>query len=145
MTIASKLAALIAAIALPLGAAAAQDAAKDFPNRPIHILVPFPPGGPTDFVARIIALKMSQDWNVSVVVENRPGGNTVIAAQVVAKSPPDGYTLLTPMDTTLVLNPATGIAAPYIRSPPSPPSRCSPETRHSLLSALATGRSRSRS
>jgi tripartite-type tricarboxylate transporter receptor subunit TctC len=113
MTIASKLAGLIVAIALPLGPAAAEDAAKDFPNRPIHIIVPFPPGGPTDFVARIIALKMSQDWNVGVVVENRPGGNTVIAAQVVAKSPPDGYTLLTPMDTTLVLNPATGIAAPY--------------------------------
>ncbi len=113
MPIASKLAALIVAIALPLGPAAAQDAAKDFPNRPIHIIVPFPPGGPTDFVARIIALKMSQDWNVGVVVENRPGGNTVIAAQVVAKSPADGYTLLTPMDTTLVLNPATGIAAPY--------------------------------
>jgi tripartite-type tricarboxylate transporter receptor subunit TctC len=113
MTIASKLAGLIVAIALPLGPAAAEDAAKDFPNRPIHIIVPFPPGGPTDFVARIIALKMSQDWNVGVVVENRPGGNTVIAAQVVAKSPPDGYTLLTPMDTTLVLNPATGIGAPY--------------------------------
>jgi tripartite-type tricarboxylate transporter receptor subunit TctC len=113
MTIASKLAGLIVAIALPLGPAAAEDAAKDFPNRPIHIIVPFPPGGPTDFVARIIALKMSQDWNVGVVVENRPGGNTVIAAQVVAKSPPDGYTLLTPMDTTLVLNPATGVAAPY--------------------------------
>jgi len=113
MTIASKLAAFIAAIALPLGAAAAPDAAKDFPNRPIHIIVPFPPGGPTDFVARIIAQKMSQDWNVGVVVENRPGGNTTIAAQFVAKSPPDGYTLLTPMDTTLVLNPATGIAAPY--------------------------------
>jgi tripartite-type tricarboxylate transporter receptor subunit TctC len=113
MTIASKLAALIALFALPLGAASAQEAAKDFPNRPIHIIVPFPPGGPTDFVARIIAQKMSQDWNVGVVVENRPGGNTTIAAQFVAKSTPDGYTLLTPMDTTLVLNPATGIAAPY--------------------------------
>ena len=54
-----------------------------------------------------------RDWNVGVVVENRPGGNTVIAAQVVANSAADGYTLLTPMDTTLVLNPATGIAAPY--------------------------------
>ena len=113
MTIASKLAAFIAAIALPLGAASAQDAARDFPNRPIHIIVPFPPGGPTDFVARVIAQKMTQDWNVGVVVENRPGGNTAIAAQFVAKSPPDGYTLLMPMDTTLVLNPATGIAAPY--------------------------------
>ena len=113
MTVASKFAALIAAVALPLGAAAADDAAKDFPNRPIHIIVPFPPGGPTDFVARMIARKMGEDWKVGVVVENRPGGNTTIAAQFVAKSPADGYTLLTPMDTTLVLNPATGIAAPY--------------------------------
>jgi tripartite-type tricarboxylate transporter receptor subunit TctC len=113
MTIASTLAALIAAIALPLGAAAAQEPGRDFPNRPIHIIVPFPPGGPTDFVARVIAQKMGADWNVAVVVENRPGGNTTIAAQFVAKSAPDGYTLLTPMDTTLVLNPATGIAAPY--------------------------------
>jgi tripartite-type tricarboxylate transporter receptor subunit TctC len=113
LNIASRLAALMAAIALPLGAAAAQDAAKDFPNRPIHIVVPFPPGGPTDVDARIIAQKMSQDWNVGVVIENRPGGNTTIGAQVVAKAAPDGYTLLTPMDTTLVLNPASGVPAPY--------------------------------
>jgi tripartite-type tricarboxylate transporter receptor subunit TctC len=113
LIIALRLAALMAAIALPLGAAAAQDAAKDFPNRAIHIVVPFPPGGPTDVDARIIAQKMSQDWNVGVVVENRPGGNTTIGAQVVAKAAPDGYTLLTPMDTTLVLNPASGVPAPY--------------------------------
>jgi tripartite-type tricarboxylate transporter receptor subunit TctC len=111
--IASRLAALMAAITLPLGAAAAQDAAKNFPSRPIHIVVPFPPGGPTDVDARIIADKMSQDWNVGVVIENRPGGNTTIGAQVVAKAAPDGYTLLTPMDTTLVLNPASGVPAPY--------------------------------
>ena len=115
LTVASKLAALIAAIALPVGGAAAQDAdvAKDFPNRPIHLVVPFPPGGPSDVDARIIAQKMSQDWNVGVVVENRPGGNTTIGAQVVAKAAPDGYTLLMPMDTTLVLNPASGVPAPY--------------------------------
>jgi tripartite-type tricarboxylate transporter receptor subunit TctC len=120
LTIAPRLAAFIAAltaaIALPFGSAAAQDAdaaAKNFPTRPIHIIVPFPPGGPTDTDARIIAEKMSRDWNVGVVVENRSGGNTTIAAEVVAKAPPDGYTLLTPMDTTLVLNPATGVPAPY--------------------------------
>jgi tripartite-type tricarboxylate transporter receptor subunit TctC len=108
-----RMAALIAAMALLLNASAAQDAATRFPSRPIHIIVPFPPGGPTDVDARIIAQKMSADWNVGVVVENPPGGNTTIGAQVVAKAAPDGYTLLTPMDTTLVLNPASGVPAPY--------------------------------
>jgi tripartite-type tricarboxylate transporter receptor subunit TctC len=84
-----------------------------YPNRPIRIIVPFPAGGPTDIDMRILAQKMSQDWGVGVVVENRAGGNTTIAAQVVAKAAPDGYTLLAAMDTTLVLNPATGITADY--------------------------------
>jgi tripartite-type tricarboxylate transporter receptor subunit TctC len=101
-------------VELSLVAAAQQtDAAKDFPSRPIRIVVPFPAGGPTDIDARIIAQKMSEDWGVGVVVENRAGGNTTIGAQIVAKAAPDGYTLLTPMDTTLVLNPATGITAAY--------------------------------
>jgi tripartite-type tricarboxylate transporter receptor subunit TctC len=115
LIIALRLAAFAALIALPCSGAAAQDtdAAKDFPKRPIRIVVPFPPGGPTDFDARIIAQQMSQDWNVGVVVDNRPGGNTTIGAQAVAQAAPDGYTLLTPMDTTLVLNPASGIDAPY--------------------------------
>jgi tripartite-type tricarboxylate transporter receptor subunit TctC len=108
-----RTAALIAAVALLANAAAAQDAAKDFPSRPIHIIVPFPPGGPTDVDARIIAQKMSADWNVGVVVDNRPGASTTIGAQIAAKAVPDGYTLLTPMDTTLVLNPASGAPAPY--------------------------------
>jgi tripartite-type tricarboxylate transporter receptor subunit TctC len=115
LLIALRLAAFTALIALPLGSAAAQDAdaAKHFPERPIHIIVPFPPGGPTDVDARIIAQQMSQDWDIGVVVDNRPGGNTTIGAEVVAKADPDGYTLLTPMDTTLVLNPASGITASY--------------------------------
>jgi tripartite-type tricarboxylate transporter receptor subunit TctC len=107
--------AALTAMALLAGIAAApaQDAAKDFPSRPIHIIVPFPPGGPTDVDARIIAQKMSADWNVGVIVDNRPGGNTTIGAQLAAKAAPDGYTLLTPMDTTLVLNPASGVPSPY--------------------------------
>ncbi len=89
--------------------AAAQDAAS-FPSRPIRIVVPFPAGGPTDINARIIAQRMSADWKQPVVIENRPGGNTAIGAQVVAKAEPDGYTLLAAMDTTLVMNPATATA-----------------------------------
>jgi len=110
-----RLAAFAIVIGLPLAGAAAQeiDATKNFPNRPIRIVVPFPPGGPTDIDMRIIALKMSEDWGVGVVVENRAGGNTTIGAQAVAKAAPDGYTLLAAMDTTMVLNPATGITADY--------------------------------
>jgi tripartite-type tricarboxylate transporter receptor subunit TctC len=111
-----RLAAFAAAFAAPLAGAAAQQpdaAAKSFPDRPIHIVVPFPAGGPTDIDARIVAQKMSEDWGVAVVVDNRPGGNTTIGAQAVAKAAPDGYTLLAAMDTTLVLNPATGIEASY--------------------------------
>src|SRR5690242_13195790 len=97
------------ALAISLSPAAAQDAAT-FPSRPIRIIVPFPAGGPTDINARIIAQRMSEDFKQPVVVENRPGGNTAIAAQAVAKAEPDGYTLLAAMDTTLVMNPATATA-----------------------------------
>ena len=81
--------------------------AQDYPVRPIRIVVPFPAGGPTDVNARIIAQRMSEDFKQPVIVENRPGGNTAIGAQAVAKAEPDGYTLLAAMDTTLVMNPAT--------------------------------------
>src|SRR5215813_14738189 len=93
-------------LALPV---AAQDA-RTFPSRPIRIIVPFPAGGPTDINARIIGQRMSEDFRQPVVIENRPGGNTAIAAQAVAKAEPDGYTLLAAMDTTLVMNPATTTA-----------------------------------
>jgi len=101
--------ALIMALAPPAGAQPPDDA-RSFPSRPIRIVVPFPAGGPTDVNLRIIAQKMSEDWKQPVIVENRPGGNTAIGAQVVAKAEPDGYTLLAAMDTTLVMNPATASA-----------------------------------
>jgi tripartite-type tricarboxylate transporter receptor subunit TctC len=69
--------------------------------------VPFPPGGPTDILMRVIAQRMSELWAAPVVVENQPGANTAIAAARVAKMPPDGYTLLAVMDVTMVLNPIT--------------------------------------
>jgi tripartite-type tricarboxylate transporter receptor subunit TctC len=97
------------ALAILIAPAGAQDAST-FPSRPIRIIVPFPAGGPTDINARIIAQKMSDDFRQPVVIENRPGGNTAIGAQAVAKAEPDGYTLLAAMDTTLVMNPATATA-----------------------------------
>ena len=86
---------------------------QSFPNRPVKIVVPFPAGGPTDVNMRIVGQKLAEIWGQGVVIENRPGANTGIGAQMVAKSAPDGYTLLAAMDTTLVMNPATGAAMNY--------------------------------
>jgi tripartite-type tricarboxylate transporter receptor subunit TctC len=77
------------------------------------MIVPFPPGGPADLIARVVGQRMSEDFSQPVVIENRPGGNTAIGAQVAARSPPDGYTLFVPMDTTLVLNPLVASNLPY--------------------------------
>jgi tripartite-type tricarboxylate transporter receptor subunit TctC len=87
--------------------------AQNYPNRTIRIVVPFPAGGPTDIISRVIAQKMSEDWGQPVVVENRPGADTAIGAVQVAKAAPDGYTLLAAMDTTMVMNPATKTNLPY--------------------------------
>src|SRR5262245_49726295 len=100
----ARLAALLALAVMSPAAAQAPGDAQDFPSRAIRIVVPFPAGGPTDVNARIIAQKMSEDWKQPVIIENRPGGNTAIGAQAVAKAAPDGYTLLAAMDTTLVMN-----------------------------------------
>ena len=99
-----------------VGTALAQtpaDAARDFPNRAIKIVVPFPAGGPTDINARIIAQRMAEDWKQPVLIENRPGANTALGAQAVARADPDGYTLLAAMDTTLVMNAATSTNLSY--------------------------------
>jgi tripartite-type tricarboxylate transporter receptor subunit TctC len=110
--------AAVAALALllpgPLPAhAQAAGEVKAYPLRPIRLVVPFPAGGPTDILSRIIAQRMSEDWGEPVVVENRPGGNTAIGAVEVAHAAGDGYTLLAAMDTTLVLNPAATKDLPY--------------------------------
>jgi tripartite-type tricarboxylate transporter receptor subunit TctC len=105
------LASLVASLGvLALSPAAAQET---FPSRPIRIVVPFPAGGPTDILSRIVAQKMSEAWGQPVVVENRPGADTALGAVQVAKAAPDGYTLLAAMDTTLVMNPATKTSLPY--------------------------------
>ena len=83
------------------------------PRRAIRIIVPFPPGGPADLIARFVGQRMSEDWGQPVVIENRAGGNTAIGAQAAARSAPDGYTLFVPMDTTLVINPLVTPNLPY--------------------------------
>ncbi len=80
----------IAALAAP-GWLQAQ---TDYPNKPIKLVVAFPPGGPTDLVSRVIAQKLSEQFGQQVLVENRPGANGNIGAEAVAKAAPDGYTVL---------------------------------------------------
>jgi tripartite-type tricarboxylate transporter receptor subunit TctC len=99
--------------ALLICAAAAQERADSFPSRSIKIVVPFPAGGPSDVLARMIGQKMSEDWGQPVVIENRVGANTVLGAQQVAKAAPDGYTLLMAIDSTLTMNQYLYRTPPY--------------------------------
>ena len=89
-------------ISLALGAmcllattgAHAQSVAGDYPNRSIRIIVTFPPGGPTDIIARAVGQKLTEAWGQPVVVDNRAGAGGNIGTELAAKSAPDGYTLL---------------------------------------------------
>jgi putative tricarboxylic transport membrane protein len=87
--------------------------AQDFPNRPITILVPLAPGGGVDFVARTIGQKLSERLGKPVLIENRPGGGTIVAAVALAKAPPDGYTLLLTPGATLSSNATVYKNLPY--------------------------------
>jgi tripartite-type tricarboxylate transporter receptor subunit TctC len=101
-------------LASALSCASAQDVEpKNYPNHAIRMIVPFPPGGPADTMARIVGQKMSEHWGQAVVIENRPGGNTAIGAELVAKSAPDGYSLFVAMDVTMVTNPLLTPTLPY--------------------------------
>ncbi|MES2510714.1 MAG: tripartite tricarboxylate transporter substrate binding protein [Pseudomonadota bacterium] len=82
----------------------AQAMAQGYPNRPVKLVVPYPPGGPVDGVARGAADRLSKIWNQPVVVENKVGANEVIAADFVAKGPNDGYTILFGADPTFATN-----------------------------------------
>jgi tripartite-type tricarboxylate transporter receptor subunit TctC len=104
---------MMGVLAVEHAAAQATDPAQSYPNRAVRIIVPFPAGGPTDIVSRVIAQRLSEVWGQPVVIENQPGANTAIAAGRVAKMPADGYTLLAAMDVTMVLNPVTNRSLPY--------------------------------
>ena len=80
--------------AASLGLLALAAAGQTFPDRVVRIVVPYPPGGFNDTLARVSADKLGKIWNQSVVVENKPGGNTTVGNLAVAKAPADGYTIL---------------------------------------------------
>src|SRR6185295_16107325 len=87
--------------------------AQEYPGKSIRIVVPFPPGGFSDVFARIIGAKMHEDWGQSVVVDNRPGAGGNIGADLVAKSPPDGYTIVMGALSTHAVNPSLYGKMPY--------------------------------
>jgi tripartite-type tricarboxylate transporter receptor subunit TctC len=101
---------LLGAAALAVAAIAG---AENYPARAIRVFVPIPPGGAPDIAARVIGQHLSEILKQPVVVENRPGANGTIAGDTVAKSAPDGYTLLLTMDTTIVVNPHLYSRQPY--------------------------------
>ncbi|MBI2318991.1 MAG: tripartite tricarboxylate transporter substrate binding protein, partial [Betaproteobacteria bacterium] len=85
--------------------AATLASAQDFPNKPIRLVLGFPPGGSTDIAARIVAAKLKETLGQPVIVENRPGADGILAANLVARSPADGYTLMIGTTSVMTVNP----------------------------------------
>src|SRR5262245_26308128 len=102
---------LVAACAVVAGAAAAQDA--KWPQKPITYIVPFPPGGTTDILARAIAVKLGPALGTTIVVENKPGAGGNIGSDFVAKAKPDGYTILGGTISSHAINPSIYPKMPY--------------------------------
>jgi tripartite-type tricarboxylate transporter receptor subunit TctC len=96
-----------------LGFAAAQVAAQPYPSKPIRIVVPWAPGGSTDVLARLIGIKLSENWGQPAVVENKPGASGNIGSELVAKAAPDGYTLLVGSVSTHAMNPFLMASMPF--------------------------------
>ena len=103
---------LVACLAAAL-AATSLALAQTFPTKPAKLVVPFPPGGPLDATGRLIAQHLTERWGQSVVVENKPGAGGNIGADFVAKSPPDGYTVVMGALSTHAVNPSLYAKMPY--------------------------------
>jgi tripartite-type tricarboxylate transporter receptor subunit TctC len=87
--------------------------AQTFPNRSVHLIVGYTPGGGNDLIARIVAAKLQDKLGQTVIVENKPGAQSIVAAELVAKAPPDGYTLLVAASGPMTINPAVYSKLPY--------------------------------
>ena len=88
-------------------------AAQGYPSKAVKMIVPFPAGGPTDILGRLLGQKLTESWGHGVVIDNRPGGGGLIGGQLAAKSPPDGYTIYLGGITTLVLSTYVHKSRPY--------------------------------
>jgi len=97
---------MIAAGALSAFAAVA-GAQQNYPNRPIRFITPYAPGGSTSYMARLVGQHYTERWGQNVIVDNRPGGNTIIGTETLAKSPPDGYTIMLVASTHAILSSLT--------------------------------------
>ena len=102
---------LCACLILPVWANPA--AAQSFPNRQIRLVIPFPPGGGTDIAARLIGEKLGIGLKQTVVPDNKPGANGIIASELVARAAPDGYTLLVATGSSHAFAPALGVKLPF--------------------------------
>jgi len=102
-----------ALVALLLLGAAAGASAQAFPNKPIRLIVPFPPGGAVDFYARVVQQPLSEALGQQVVIDNKAGASGMVGAEIVAKSPPDGYTLLLGNIASLAINVGLYAKMPY--------------------------------
>jgi tripartite-type tricarboxylate transporter receptor subunit TctC len=109
----SRLCGIALALLLAHPAHAQDDPARSFPNRPIRIIVGYAAGGGNDLVLRVIAPRMAEGLGQPVIVENKPGAQSIVAAESVARSAPDGYTLLMGATGPIVMNPATYARLPY--------------------------------
>lgn len=104
---------LFALLALLAMAGVQPALAADYPNKPVHIIVPYPPGGSVDFVARLLAPALQELWGQPVIIENRGGASGMIGSSAVAKAKPDGYTLLLGGVQTHAMNPGVLKSMPY--------------------------------
>ena len=87
--------------------------APAYPSKPVRLIVPYPPGGTTDFVAREVANKLGDAWGRQVVIDNRPGAGTLIGLHMGARAAPDGYTITFGTSAGLAVNPALGVKMPF--------------------------------
>jgi len=99
--------------ALMLGLTCLVASAQNYPAKPIRLIVPYPPGGPTDLVGRSVGQKLTEAWGQQVVVENRAGAASAVGTEVAARSAADGYTLLLGTSAGFCINPALGGKLPY--------------------------------
>lgn len=87
--------------------------AQPYPNKPIRYIIPFPPGGGQDLVGRALAPRLSESMGQQVLIDNRPGGGTILGAEMAARSAPDGYTIFMGSNTSLTINPNLHAKLPY--------------------------------